>query len=1307
MQMMRPVRWSLLTPAVTLDENTNTARKLTDITFTDQDTSAAFLNNSARIPNSDIFEIRNGTELWLKANAGTHLDHDTTARHQVTVTAVQNPSLTQTFTLTLTDLNDEAPVITSGATGTAIDEGTAPSAVLYTATATPDLSGDAIVWSLSGGDSASFTIDSQTGEVTFARPGQVIMSGRHDFTGAGSAQKGSLTIHGLQLEAVSAGPAGNRYKLHFEFDNVATAVSAEIVAGTAFGEVRVKLGQGGATLDEIIAAVNKVATNFKAALETPSTGGTRLQIDTDTTLPDFETNRDGYSFDVVATTRPGQTDEQAARKTVTIAVTNLDEAGIVAPWTNTTPEQGQRLVAPALRDPDGTVSGQTMEWQRSSNGKDGWAQVATGSFYDLTQADANKYIRVKYSYTDPHGANKTAFSAATAQVTDIDDAPTAFVLATPAVTLDENTNTAQKLTDITFTDEDTNAAFRNNIATVPASDIFEIRNRNELWLKDGAVLDHETTDQHQIVVSSTGLPDQTFTLTLKDINDVTPDFTWGGSVPQMVEENTTFNGASDTVHIPSASAYDDIGTVTWSLDGGDAGSGPGKLTISRTGALIFFGGRTTLDYETKSSYTTTVVMTVTHSSGVLTERKTFALNVKDVAEKARSTTLSPVQHTLDENTDTTSRIKVADIQVDEPDSAEKFWYTLGLGGADHDKFELGTRTRTSTELFLKAGTVLDHETASSLVVVVDTFGSGPGSNPPAQTFTLNVRDLNDNAPVITSAATGTALPENTAAPTSQILYTATGTTDVTGDSITWTLENGDHSSFSINADGEVTFKTATTPDFETNRDGYSFDVVATVGSLSSRQTVTIAVTDADDAPSAMVLTTPAVTLDENTNTAQKLTDITFTDEDSNAAFLNNTATVPNSDIFEIRNGTELWLKANAGTHLDREAASQHQITVTSVQNPALTASFTLNVENIDEGMATVTVAGIPRVGEVLTASLSGDPDGDPQANAVTWEWQYFVGGSWAVINGANMASYTLVQVDEGRMLRAVASYTDGGKTTHSAVASAQTAAVEPQNLAPTAMVIDMASATIDETASTTAARLATVTFTDADGKANGITISGDDAGLFEIRDHASDEKMKELWLKSAQSLNYEIMADRMHEITLTSDENPSLTVAFTLTVADADDAPTAFALATSAVTLDEGTNTARKLTDITFTDEDTNAAFLNNSATVPTSDIFEIRNGDELWLKANAGTHLDHDTTAQHQIVVSSTGLPAQTFTLTLKDINDEAPDITSAATGDALPENAVVPTSQVLYTATATTDLSTDVVVWSLSGGDSGPVYD
>ena len=72
---------------------------------------------------------------------------------------------TQELTFNVTDDTDEAPVITSTNSSTEVEENTA--STIYTATASDD-DGDALTYSLSGTDADDFTIDEDSGEISFS-----------------------------------------------------------------------------------------------------------------------------------------------------------------------------------------------------------------------------------------------------------------------------------------------------------------------------------------------------------------------------------------------------------------------------------------------------------------------------------------------------------------------------------------------------------------------------------------------------------------------------------------------------------------------------------------------------------------------------------------------------------------------------------------------------------------------------------------------------------------------------------------------------------------------------------------------------------------------------------------------------------------------------------------------------------------------------------------------------------------------------------------------------------------------------------
>ena len=96
---------------------------------------------------------------------------------------------------------------------------------------------------------------------------------------------------------------------------------------------------------------------------------------------------------------------------VTVTVTDVDEPGRLS-LSSEQPLVGTALTAD-LDDPDGENS-VSWVWESSANGFSGWAPIvrATSSRYTPVEAYEGRYLRVRATYSDRHGSNKTALVAA-------------------------------------------------------------------------------------------------------------------------------------------------------------------------------------------------------------------------------------------------------------------------------------------------------------------------------------------------------------------------------------------------------------------------------------------------------------------------------------------------------------------------------------------------------------------------------------------------------------------------------------------------------------------------------------------------------------------------------------------------------------------------------------------------------------------------------------------------------------------------------------------------------------------------------
>ena len=111
---------------------------------------------------------------------------------------------------------------------------------------------------------------------------------------------------------------------------------------------------------------------------------------------------------------------------------------------------------------------------------------------------------------------------------------------------------------------------------------------------------------------------------------------------------------------------------------------------------------------------------------------------------------------------------------------------------------------------------------------------------------------------------------------------------------------------------------------------------------------------------------------------------------------------------------------------DADTSNDYSITLLALVGSEITSPFsvTVTVTDVDEpGELSLSDTG-PSVGTALTVTLT-DPDGVTPGTPV-YQWERSTGrNSWAVIDGATLASYTPVPADTNAFLRVTATYDDG------------------------------------------------------------------------------------------------------------------------------------------------------------------------------------------------------------------------------------------------------------------------------------------
>ncbi len=315
-----------------------------------------------------------------------------------------------------------------------------------------------------------------------------------------------------------------------------------------------------------------------------------------------------------------------ARSGRTAAVVNVaDTAGVVT-LDDTTPTQGVTVTA-TLTDVNTPLSNVTWQWRRGNND----IAVATAATYTPTQDDVGETLRAVATYDDRYRTGRTATSAATAAVADVDDPG--------VVTLDDTTPTRGTAITASLTDPDgsvtgltwqwqrgttdidgaTSASYTPVLAdvgeTLRAIASYDDAEANGKTATSGSTTAvANTVDQAGSVTLSDTTPTQgvEVTATLTDADTPIENLTW-----QWQRGNNNIVGATAASYTPT---QDDVGKRLRAIASYDDAQGAGKSARSaRTGKVadVDDPGVVTLDV-TAARVNTAITASLTDPDGSVT-----------------------------------------------------------------------------------------------------------------------------------------------------------------------------------------------------------------------------------------------------------------------------------------------------------------------------------------------------------------------------------------------------------------------------------------------------------------------------------------------------------------------------------------------------------------------------------------------------------------------------------------------------------------------------------------------------------------
>jgi hypothetical protein len=929
----------------------------------------------------------------------TDPDHETQSQYSFAVIATDaagNVSEAQQVTLDINDLDDAAPTITSASIADTIDENSGAGQVIYTATSTDlddDVADTPIAYSLV--DNTDYPAESET-----SIP-EVTADTQHVYVSSSTkSEDGTQETLVISYNADNASTTGLGVRIHFDstklsvaslenvlsqdnifanatptadddnFDgDLSTDSYVDIAWASLFGAwpgsaptdlatltFDIAQDASGSSAINITASSNASGFTFDGQSHDVAITGqlapadSPLSINSETgavtlaTDPDHETQSQ-YSFAVIATDAAGNASEA---QSVTLDINDLDDAaptvtsGATAVAINENSGAGQVIYTATSTDLGDDVADTPIAYSLAE-GSDAALSIDASTGAVTLATDPDHETQAQYSFaviaTDAAG-NASEAQSVTLDINDLDDAAPTVTSGATAVAIDENSGAGQVIYTATSTD------LGDDVADTPIA--YSLAEGSDAALSidasTGAVTlatdpDHETQSQYSFAVIATDAAGnaseaQSVTLDINDLDDAAPTVT-SGATAVAIDENS---GAGQVIYTATSTDLgDDVADtpIAYSLaEGSDA-----ALSIdASTGAVTL---TTDPNHETQAQYSFSVI--ATDAAGNASAEQAVTLDINDLDDTAPTITSAVTAEAIDENSGAGQVIYTvtADDSADVADTPIAYSLAEGSDAALSIDAVTGAVTLTTDP---------DHETQSQYSFsVIATDAAGNASE--AQSVTLDINDLDDAAPTVTSGATAVAIDENSGA--GQVIYTATSTDlgdDVADTPIAYSLAEGSDAALSIDAStGAVTL--ATDPDHETQAQ-YSFSVIATdaAGNASEAQSVTLDINDLDDAAPTVTSGATAVAIDENSGAGQVIYTATSTDLGDDVA--------DTPIAYSLAEGSDAALSIDASTGAvtlatdpDHETQAQYSFAVIATDaagNASEAQSVTLDINDLDD-----------------------------------------------------------------------------------------------------------------------------------------------------------------------------------------------------------------------------------------------------------------------------------------------------------------------------------------------------------------------
>ncbi|MFT3736517.1 MAG: cadherin repeat domain-containing protein [Rhodocyclaceae bacterium] len=800
------------------------------------------LSNSA----GGRFAINSSTGVVTVAD-GTLLNYESATSHNITVlaTSADGSTSSQSFTINLSDQDEfnVGPVTDSNGATNAVNENAANGTTVGITASASDADGslNTITYSLSDSAGGRFAINSSTGVVTVA-DGTLLnreAASSHSITvlatsADGSTSSQSFTINVNDVDEFDVGAVTDS-------DGSANTISENTSNGAAVG-ITASASDADATTNTITYSLDDNAGGRFTI--NSSTGVVTVA---DASLLDYETDT-SHNITVRATS----SDSSFSTQVFNIAVTDASEAGVgaisdangAADQVAENAANGTAVgITASASDPDvlDTVSYSLSDdagGRFAIDANTGIITVADGTLLNRESA-ASYNVTVVATSSDLFTSSRTF----TIALTDVDEFDVGAVTDSNGAANSVAENAANGTT-VGITASATDADATNNTITYSLSNSaggrFAINSSTGVvTVADGTLLNYESATSHNITVLATSADgstsSQSFTINLTDVNEFDVGaITDSNGATNAVNENAA-NGTAVGITASATDADATNNTITYSLSD-DAG---GRFAINSSTGVVTVADGTLLNRESAASHSITVLATSADGS---TSSQSFTINLNDVDEfdVGAVTDSNGAANTVAEDAVNGATVGVTASATDADATTNTITYSLSndAGG----RFAINSSTGVVT---VADSSLLDYESATSHnITVLATSADGSSSS---QSFTINISNVNDSMPVITSdgggASASLSIDENTTA-----ITTVTATDADVGDTLTYSISGGaDSALFTINSStGVLSFVSGRNRESMTDSDGdniYQVTVQVSDGSHTDTQAISVTIDD--------------------------------------------------------------------------------------------------------------------------------------------------------------------------------------------------------------------------------------------------------------------------------------------------------------------------------------------------------------------------------------------------------------------------------------------------------------------------------